>query len=81
MSSYPIEAEDDKNILNASCVLNHTESLLSEENIERMSSDNNKMLQVASSTVLEANRSQSNLTDTSICECYICYILFYITYI
>ncbi|RLU15029.1 hypothetical protein DMN91_012916 [Ooceraea biroi] len=67
--SYPIEVEEDKNVLNASYVLNHTESLASEENnIERMVSDNTKLLQLASLAFLEANRSQSNVTDTSILD-------------
>ncbi|KAG5322010.1 REV3L polymerase, partial [Acromyrmex heyeri] len=65
ISSYPIEVEDNENILNASHILNHSESLVSEENLERTISDNCKLLQLASSAFLDATRSQSNMTDTS----------------
>ncbi|XP_018398536.1 PREDICTED: DNA polymerase zeta catalytic subunit [Cyphomyrmex costatus] len=67
-SSYPIEIEDNKNVLNASHILNHSESLVSEENLERTVSDNYKLLQLASSAFLDATRSQSNATDTSILD-------------
>jgi len=70
VSSYPIEVEEDENFLNASYVLDHTESFISGENIEKMVSDNSdKLLQVTAS--LQTNQSQSNITDTSICEYYI----------
>ncbi|KYM93032.1 DNA polymerase zeta catalytic subunit [Atta colombica] len=62
--SYPIEIEDNENILNASHILNHSESLVSEENLER-TINNCKLLQLASSAFLDATRSQSNMTDTS----------------
>ncbi|XP_011051866.1 PREDICTED: DNA polymerase zeta catalytic subunit [Acromyrmex echinatior] len=65
ISSYPIEVEENENILNASHILNHSESLVSEENLERTISDNCKLLQLASSAFLDATRSQSNMTDTS----------------
>ncbi|KAG5327593.1 REV3L polymerase, partial [Pseudoatta argentina] len=65
ISSYPIEVEDNENILNASHILNHSKSLVSEENLERTISDNCKLLQLASSAFLDATRSQSNMTDTS----------------
>ncbi|XP_025268899.1 uncharacterized protein LOC105259473 [Camponotus floridanus] len=68
VSSYPIEVEANENILNASCIINHNESLACEETIERTFSDNYKLLQVTSSAFLEANRSQSNVTDTSILD-------------
>ncbi|XP_070524016.1 DNA polymerase zeta catalytic subunit isoform X2 [Cardiocondyla obscurior] len=63
--SYPIEAEDNENVLNASCIINHNESLLPEENFENTVSDDCKLLQLASSGILEATQSQSNVTDTS----------------
>ncbi|CAL1675382.1 unnamed protein product [Lasius platythorax] len=66
ISSYPIEVTDNENVLNASRIINHSESIVCEENIERTLSD--KFLQVASSAFLEANRSQSNVTDTSILD-------------
>jgi hypothetical protein len=65
--SYPIEVEEDKNFLNASYVLDHSESFISGENIEKMVSDNDKLLQVTA--FLQSNQSQSDITDTSICEC------------
>ncbi|XP_018346098.1 PREDICTED: DNA polymerase zeta catalytic subunit [Trachymyrmex septentrionalis] len=65
ISSYPIEVESNENVLNASHILNHSESLVSEENLERIISDNCKLLQLASSAFLDATRSQSNMTDTS----------------
>ncbi|XP_018317331.1 DNA polymerase zeta catalytic subunit [Mycetomoellerius zeteki] len=65
VSSYPIEVEDNENVLNASHILNHNESLVSEENLERTVSDNYKLLQLVSSAFLDATRSQSNVTDTS----------------
>ncbi|XP_072748534.1 DNA polymerase zeta catalytic subunit [Anoplolepis gracilipes] len=68
VSSYPIEVEDNENLLNASRIINHNESFACEDNIERTPSDNYKLLQVASSAFLEANRSQSNVTDTSILD-------------
>ncbi|XP_036146254.1 DNA polymerase zeta catalytic subunit isoform X2 [Monomorium pharaonis] len=67
-SSYPIEVEDNENTLNASHVLNHNESLASEENLEKTVSDNYKLSQLASLAFLEATRSQSNVTDTSILD-------------
>ncbi|KMQ94289.1 dna polymerase zeta catalytic subunit-like protein [Lasius niger] len=66
ISSYPIEVTDNENVLNASRIINHSESIVCEENIERTLSD--KFLQIASSAFLEANRSQSNVTDTSILD-------------
>jgi len=68
ISSYPIEVESNENVLNASHILNHSESLVSEENLERIISDNCKLLQLASSAFLDATRSQSNMTDTSFCK-------------
>lgn len=69
MPSYPIEVEENENVLNASHILNHSESPVSEENLERTFSDNYKLLQLAS--FLEITRSQSNATDTSICKYFI----------
>lgn len=74
ISSYPIEVTDNENVLNASRIINHSESIACEENIERTLSD--KFLQVASSAFLEANRSQSNVTDTSICKYYVFTLLY-----
>jgi len=67
--SYPIEVEKDKSFLNASYVSDHTESFISGENIEKMVSNNDKLLQVTA--FLQTSQSQSNVTDTSICECYV----------
>nr|XP_012234018.1 PREDICTED: DNA polymerase zeta catalytic subunit [Linepithema humile] len=62
VSSYPIEVEDNEEVLNASHILNHSESL---PIVERTISDNYKLLQLASSAFLDLARSQSNVTDTS----------------
>ncbi|XP_029174369.1 DNA polymerase zeta catalytic subunit [Nylanderia fulva] len=67
VSSYPIEVADDENVLNASCIINHNESFSCEENSEK-TSNNYKFLQVVSSASLEANQSQSNVTDMSILD-------------
>lgn len=74
ISSYPIEVTDNENVLNASRIINHSESIACEENIERTLSD--KFSQIASSAFLEANRSQSNVTDTSICKYYVFTLLY-----
>ncbi|TGZ37682.1 DNA polymerase zeta catalytic subunit [Temnothorax longispinosus] len=66
--SYPVEVEDNENVLDASHILNHNESLVSEENLERTVSDNCQLLQLASSALLEPTRSLSNITDTSILD-------------
>ncbi|KYM99710.1 DNA polymerase zeta catalytic subunit [Cyphomyrmex costatus] len=67
-SSYPIEIEDNKNVLNASHILNHSESLVSEENLERTVSDNYKLLQLASSAFLDATRSQMDADDIQLVD-------------
>lgn len=56
--------EDNEDVLNASHILNHGESLVCEENAENILIDDSK-LQVSFSKV---NQSQSNMTDTSFCE-------------
>lgn len=72
-SSYPIEAEDNEDVLNASHVLNHNECFVLEQTLERTCSENRTLLQIALSTFLEATRSQNNVTDTSSCEYnYVC---------
>ncbi|KYN29250.1 DNA polymerase zeta catalytic subunit [Trachymyrmex cornetzi] len=68
VSSYPIEVEDNKNVLNASHILNHSESLVSEENLERTISDNCKLLQLASSAFLDATRSQMDADDIQLID-------------
>ncbi|XP_011881898.1 PREDICTED: DNA polymerase zeta catalytic subunit [Vollenhovia emeryi] len=68
VSSYPIEVEESDEVLNASHILNHNESFVPEETLERAISDNYKLLELASSAFLEATRSQSNVTDTSILD-------------
>ncbi|EFN82226.1 DNA polymerase zeta catalytic subunit [Harpegnathos saltator] len=65
VSSYPVEAEEDECVLNASHALSHSKSLVSEVkelNIKRKISDNNLPLQ--SSSHLEINESQNPITDS-----------------
>lgn len=63
MSSYPVEVGNDKHILNTSLVLSHSEPLVSEENIEKKTSNDNQLLRTNS----ETNQSQNPITD-SFCE-------------
>lgn len=64
VSSYPVEAENNEHVLNASHVLSHSGSLVSEQSIQRKTSNDNQLLR---SNSLETNQSQNPTTD-SFCE-------------
>ncbi|XP_032687505.1 DNA polymerase zeta catalytic subunit isoform X2 [Odontomachus brunneus] len=60
--SYPVEVGNDERVLNTSLVLSHSESFISEENIERKTSNDNQLLR--SNSELETNQSQNPITDS-----------------
>lgn len=65
MSSYPVEVENDEYVLNTSLALSHSESLISEENIERKTSSNDLVTKLLrSNSDLKTNQSQNPTMDS-----------------